>query len=586
MKGLSSHDWQSPVIFYTALGVLLYFSSLGNQFIFDDQVYIADNHLIKNFDPSGIGRIFGSIYRWDYLPLTLFTFSIDYFLYGVNPAGYHLTNSLLHLLNTVLLYWLVFCLTQSTRIAMLTGLLFLVHPVNVESVAWISERKNVLSLFFFLLSFNLYLRGTRGLSVLAFVFSCLSKSSVVVLPFLLMLHDFCFHHKKLKANVLDKLPYLFISGIFVCTTLWSHAIGETIRPHPEGNPVFTLFSMLVVFKEYLLTLLFPVHLNVWYPNQVYRSLFQPEVLFSGMILAAFLFLIRLSYKKEKMVFFGLTWFLISFLPVSHIVPIPQMMADRFLYIPCIGLFLALAVGWRNFMRGIRRHALWTAWGGFLALALVLSYAALSLNRIPVFKDDATLWQDSVAQNENNTISVMYLGLSYWGRGDKEAALAKLKRAMELEPENRLAAKYSAIIHEQNKDYAKAEEIYLDLISQFSQDSSLYNHLGVLYGNRGLYAKAVAQLDQALSVDPGFALAHYNRAVFLFKLGKPEETLVEFRQAVDLEPDNPKFQYHLGMFYLNHTDQPGLGLFHLEKSLRLNPGQPEAETIRTFLARQN
>ena len=245
-------------LFLTLTG-LIYFNSLKNGFVFDDPHYISNNYLIKALDSQGLWKLFSSFYAWDYLPLTQLSLSIDYWFYGLNPAGYHFTNTLLHFVNSLLVYHLALRISQSGRVAIWTSLIFLVHPLQVESVAWISERKNLLSFFFFSFSFLTYLRrGTCLLSLLLFLLACLAKTTVVILPLLLVLYDTSFASKHLKNILLDKVPYFFISIGITLLTLLSHSSGGTLREHPDNNPINTVFSMMVVFKEYLVKFLFPL----------------------------------------------------------------------------------------------------------------------------------------------------------------------------------------------------------------------------------------------------------------------------------------------------------------------------------------
>ncbi len=572
---------QAPFLgFYGALAFLVYFASLGGQFLFDDSVYVLQNHLIKNFDLPGLREIFSSFYKWDYLPLTFLSLSFDYFLFGLNPTGYHVTNTLLHIGNVFLVHLIAFELCRSRFVAVGTALLFLVHPVHVESVAWISERKNVLSFFFLFLSLYSYLKlERRALSLVCFILACLSKSSVVIFPLLLVLYELSFGKKKLFAAGFRTLPYHLIAAAFVGVTLLTHSLHGTIQPHPGGSPWNTLFSMLVVYKEYLKTLLLPVNLNVWYPNRVHTSLLQPEVLVSGIVLGVYLFCTALSYRKDKRVFFGLAWFAVSLLPVSHIVPIPQMMADRFLYIPSFGLFLVISLGvhllWQR--RVVAQNVL-----AFSVCGVLLVLCALSLHRIPVFADDLTLWQDSVAKNENNTHAQMHLGFSYLNAGETEPALAALARAVAIEPDNAKAMRIAALIHERNQQHDKAEAVYRRLIAMNPEKPGPYTSLGILKGNQGELEEALALFDRALSLDPDFALAHFNRGVFHFQAGRRRLAFNGYRKAAQLRPDSAPFQYQLGMFYVKVLSEPELGRRHLARSLRLNPDQPNAMALRAML----
>lgn len=584
--------------FYLGGALLIYHGSLGGEFIFDDSIYVVNNYLIKNFDLHGIARIFTSFYQWDYLPVTLFSFSLDYWVYGLNPSGYHLTNILLHVSNAALLHLVIFRITGSKFPAAAAALLFLLHPVHVESVAWISERKNVLSCFFLLASFYCYLLNNRRFFVvLFFLLACLSKSSAVMFPLLMVLYDLSFTAR--KPSLFQNIPCFAISASAGALTFMTHSRYGTVREHPDGDPLNTFYSMIVVFKEYLSKLLLPVNLNVWYPDRVFTSLLNFEGLLSCMVMGFFIILAASAFRRfepepekiegrertplagsgGRILFFGLSWFVISLLPVSHIIPFPQMMADRFLYIPSAGLFLAAAV-WIGEMRN-RSEAMKILLGVFSGVVL-LSYAGLSWNRIPVFQDDIALWRDSLARNPDNTYSMMNLGLAYWKKGDDQKALEKLAQAIEIEPKNNKAARASAVIHEGREDYGAARKIYLELIKKTPNNPVNHILLGTLHGKRGNYEEAILLFNKALILDPDSAPAHYNRAEFLYLSGRSDLALRDYQRAAQLQPDSVQYQYQLGMFHLRILKNPEGARFPLEKSLRLDPDQSNARALRKFL----
>jgi protein O-mannosyl-transferase len=558
---------------YLALAGLIYFNSLSNGFVFDDRHYISQNYLIKALDGQALWELFSSFYVWDYIPVTLFSLSVDYWAYGLNPTGYHFSNTLFHFINSILVYQLVLRITQSGQRAFWASLIFLVHPLQVESVAWISERKNLLSFLFFALSFLSYLRGrSRVLSVLLFLLACLAKISVVVLPLLLVLHDISFTNKNIRNIFKEKIPYFLISlGISVLALL-SHANGNTIRDHPDMNPMNTVFSMMAVFKEYIIKIMFPINLNIWYPDQVYKSLMESQVLIAILVIAVYVWLICKSYASQRVVFYGLVWFVIALLPVSHIIPFPQMMADRFLYVPALGLMIAVTA----MIPALNKKAC------MLAFSVILIFSLLSISRNRVYQDDLHLWQDSVAKNSNNTRSMMFLGLSHWGQGDRDQALKILQQAQILEPENTRAALYSADIYTQQEAWQQAESIYQELVQKNPQNSKYYNHLALFLGNRGQLKESLRLLNKALDLDPDYSVAHYNRGVFLDKIGDAGGALRAYQKAVVLDPKSAHYQYVMGMFYMKRTDHPELGRQHLKKSLRLNPDQSFAKTIEQTL----
>ena len=558
---------------YLSLAGLIYFNSLSNGFVFDDRHYISQNYLIKVLDGQALWELFSSFYVWDYIPVTLFSLSVDYWAYGLNPTGYHFSNTLFHFINSILVYQLVLRITQSGRGAFWASLIFLVHPLQVESVAWISERKNLLSFLFFALSFLSYLRGrSRLLSLLFFLLACLAKTSVVILPLLLVLHDISFTNKNIKNIFMEKIPYFLISLGIAVLALLSHANGNTIRDHPDMNPMNTVFSMVAVFKEYIIKIMFPINLNIWYPDQVYKSLMEPQVLIAILVIAVYVWLICRSYASQRVVFFGLVWFVIALLPVSHIIPFPQMMADRFLYVPILGLMIAVTA----MIPALNRNAC------VLVFSVILIFSLLSITRNRVYQDDLHLWQDSVEKNATNTRSVMFLGLSHWGQGDRDQALKILQQAQILEPKNTRAALYSADIYTQQEAWQQAESIYQELVQKNPQNSKYYNHLALFLGNRGQLKESLRLLNKALDLDPDYSVAHFNRGIFLDKIGDAGGALRAYQKAVALDPKSAHYQYVMGMFYMKRTDHPELGRQHLKKSLRLNPDQSFAKTIEQTL----
>jgi tetratricopeptide (TPR) repeat protein len=363
----------------------------------------------------------------------------------------------------------------------------------------------------------------------------------------------------------------------VVVALMTHTEGGTLRD--DVGPWSTLLGMLVVFEEYLTKLFFPLNLNIWYPIPKYQSPLSGDVLAGILAVGAFIFLVRLI-KKDKLIFFGLMWYVISLLPVSHIIPFPQMMADRFLYIPSIGLILAVVAGAQRIISSMGKTE--TGLARVLAVGVVLLFMSLNYHRSFVYENDFTLWEDSVKRHANNTVAVMYLGLTHWGKGDHDSALKYLQRAIEVNPKNIRAQVFMARILEEQKEFEQAIRIYENVIQQSPKTPSPYNHLAVLYGNQGKLGKAILLLEKAVGLDPEFGLAYFNLGVFQYQAGELENSLAAHQKAVEVEANNSQFHYQLGLFYLKNTDRGDLGRHHLEESLLLNPDRPDADKIRQMI----
>ena len=218
----------------------------------------------------------------------------------------------------------------------------------------------------------------------------------------------------------------------------------------------------------------------------------------------------------------------------------------------------------------------------LALGAVLLFMSLNYHRSFIYENDFTLWEDSVKRHGNNTVAVMYLGLTYWGKGDHDSAMKHLQIATELNPKNIRAQVYMARILEEQKDFVQAIHIYENVIQQSPETASPYNHLAVLYGNQGKLGKAILLLEKAVSLDPEFGLAYFNLGVFQYQVGDLDKSLAAHQKAVEVEANNFRFHYQLGMFYLKNTDRGDLGRHHLEESIQLNPDRPDAGKIRQMI----
>jgi protein O-mannosyl-transferase len=214
----------------------------------------------------------------------------------------------------------------------------------------------------------------------------------------------------LSKIIFDKWTYALISFCLAGITVISHSQGQTLRTHPENNPLFSLYSMISVFREYWMKIALPINLNVWYQNLIYKSV--TDIVGSLIFAVGFLYLLFKIRKSNLVIFFGLAWFCISLLPVSHIVPLPQMQADRFLYIPSIGAFLVFSYLINCLAKFFNaKNTLNINIDIFIYISLII-FSCLCVYRLLIFKNDFDLWKDSVRKNPNHSISVMYLGLTH------------------------------------------------------------------------------------------------------------------------------------------------------------------------------
>ncbi len=336
------------------LTLLVYFPSLINGFTnWDDNEYI-NNPFVNNLSLAGVVKTFSIYFSGNYHPLTLISLGLDHMIGGNNPFIYHFTNLLLHLLNTLLVFLLVKRLTQNNLLALLTFILFGVHTLHVESVAWVSERKDVLYSFFYLASliiYTSYASGRKGvfygLSILFFLLSLLAKGQAIMLVVILPLIDYVKGRKWFSLKVLsEKIPFFLLSLLFILIAFRAqesaNAIDYSYFTRPERF-AFASFGM----AQYLIKSILPLGLSAYYP-------YPPRLLSGGIPSFYWLYIISLPifltgsyflFKRSRIYAFGLCMFFLNLLPLLQLIPVGgAMMADRYFYMPSVGLLLCLAAG--------------------------------------------------------------------------------------------------------------------------------------------------------------------------------------------------------------------------------------------------
>jgi len=493
-------------VFTTYSGVLDHTFLLN----WDDLSYVVANEAVQGLTWSNLTTAFGRFYVGNYAPLHILSYSIDHAVWGLRPVGFLLTNVLLHSINGVLVYLLLVRLGVARLAALLGAAVFLLHPVAVESVAWISERKNLLSMTFFLTALHAYSgyrhrdsprgRGVAYLaSLTAFVAALLTKAAAVILPPLLLLFDLCFVEPASRRRwLLDKAPFVASAIAATLVTLASQA-----RSIEEGRAVFgmdpgtTFFTMTPVVVEYLRMLVWPVGLCALYAPPV-RSGPDMAVGLSALLLTLVALAGVVIFRTNRRMFFWYATFFIGFVPVLQIVPLPTLMNDRYMYFPMLGFggFVAMAAELPLRSSSIaRRTALLTA------TALLVSLGAMSRVRAEAWRDDLSLWRDVADKTPRSSLAWVGLGMSLVDAGRQEEALRTFLKALEVDPYHRLAL----------------------------------NNVGVHYNQRGLPEMGRPYLLRAIQVAPDYFEASMNLGVGYRMSGDLVAAAKAFRQALSLRP---------------------------------------------------
>ena len=407
----------APVVI-VAFTALLYANALQNNFtIFDDDAYILNNPFLKNCSLKGIIAIFSSFYSANYHPLTTLSWFLEYNIFGPDPVPFHLINVLLHLADTWLVYKLAERLSGNSITAAVTSILFAVHPMHVESVAWVSERKDVLYAFFYLLALLYYLRyissgfGRRYFwyCLVLFIASLLSKSAAVTLPVLMMLIDAYKARKISIRSLAEKIPFFILSLLFGILAILSQKSGGALNNSVVSYGANSVFVLLSGLSFYIIWLLIPFKLAIMHSYPVVHNGLLPAIYYLSLpflLVLTWLCTRRAAYRKEML--FGVLFFLVTLSVMLQLISVGlALTAERYSYVPSVGLFYIAGQWIAHMLTTANRTAV-----TILFTAAVAVYSLLTHKRIETWKDDSTLFNDLIEKYPGG-----YYG--YWLRGNME-----------------------------------------------------------------------------------------------------------------------------------------------------------------------
>jgi Flp pilus assembly protein TadD len=632
------------------LTLLCYLPATRHNFInVDDPLYILENpHVTTGLTWSNIAWAFDAGYAGNWHPLTWISHMFDCQVFGLNPAGHHLTNVLLHTANTLLLFLWLRMATGRLWPSVFVAAFFGWHPLHVESVAWASERKDVLSTFFFLLSLMAYTRyvllsklsrsaGPKSkvsqpeqqtgvaarsssrithhasfcyfLTLVLFVLGLMSKPMLVTFPFVLLLLDywpfqrFAFPRPPLRL-VVEKLPFLALSLIasivtFVVQNAWGAVSSLQSRPMP-----LRIENSLQAYTQYLFKTFWPEHLASIYAYSQNPNL--AAVVGSGLLLLVLSAVALAGARRSPWLFTGWFWFVGTLVPVIGLVQVGgQGMADRYMYIPSIGLFTAivwLLDAWvQHSPNDYALSRLRPVLSAVALLALVACLARTSF-QLKYWQNSELLFRHSLAAAPLNYCA---FGKSLDDLGRKDEALAAYSEALRLDPHLEEARYNLATLLAGRGQYqeaitnfelaikdnprhaaahhnlasallkvgrlAEAHEQMVRAVDLKPDDPAMHCSLGTIFLTESNFDSAASQFSQALRLKPDYADAHRNLGFALLNQGKTNDALVQFSEAVRLAPDNPDARFNLGLALLEQN-RPADAEAEFSAGLRLRPDE--------------
>ena len=532
-------------------GFAVYFNSLKGEFLWDDIHFIKNNTYLRSW--SHLPEIFtsdvaaGSGMRYDYYrPLATFTYLIDYSFFRLESRGYHLFSIIYHLLVGLSIYFLVGLLFRDRLLAGLTAIFWLIHPLQTETVAYISGRPDSLVALFVLLTIILYLRQMRSsglyfLMCLSGLAAVLSRENCVVLPALILLYHFIFR-RRVRLSLFA--PILLLILAYVTGRLFF--LNSPHLAPPLGERITGSLAALV---SYLRLLLFPIHLHQEY-GWHFSPLFSPGVLLGAGGLAT-LFLLwlrgpsfREASRESVLLFrFGVGWFFVALLPMSGIYPIKANLAEHWLYLPSIGFFLVLSRGVLFLSRKAAPRPVIAALG-----ALALCWGALTVHQNGYFRDPFTFYRRSARYSPFSARLRNNLGIQYYLRGREEEGIECFKKALELDPEYPEACNNLGQIYMNRGREREAEALLVKAISINPGYADGYNNLGILFSRRGEPEKSLRFLEKAARLNPLDPGILFNLGIVLEKAGKDEEAIRALKRSLLLYPDRAPAYSHLARLY--------------------------------------
>ena len=590
--------WTIPCIclFLAMITWAVFGQTLKYDFVnYDDNSYVYENDEIKGgLTVHGIAWAFTHIHSGNWHPLTSIAHMVDCQLFGLKPSGHHFTNVALHTTSVILLFLVLRRMTGSLWRSAFVAAIFAVHPLRAESVAWVSERKDVLSGVFFMLTLAAYIHyARRSLSLFRyllvfflFALGLMAKPMLVTLPLLLLLVDFWplrrfeqipsrqdgatwWHRLSVRQRfVIEKIPLLVLSALSSVATI---AAQKQALHSSEGWPLsWRINNAFVSFFTYVRQMVWPVHLAVFYPHP-------KGELSLGVVALAVATLVAISVvafmlrRKSPYILVGWGWFLVMLLPVIGVIQVGwQGHADRYTYLPHIGLYLLVTwtVSDWSASRPKRRAVV-----GTMAAVAIVFLAWLAWLQASYWRDSESLWTHALAVTSGNDVAHSGLGVVLLRRGEVDAAIAHDREALALRPGNADARANlaNALLKKGLTEEAIAQ--YQEALKVLPNESILHGNLGNAFLQAGQAAQAVEQYREFLKSQPGHPEIRYSLAVALLRQEETDEAIAQFREAVKLKPDYGEAYNDLAIALLKKGAMAD-AIATWEKALSLQPDNAE------------
>ncbi|MBN1550063.1 tetratricopeptide repeat protein [bacterium] len=578
-----------PFLIIIIAGIGAFGSSLNGKFMWDDEYVILNNLFIRDlknlpdlftseyFAPSDIGHYTQSGEE-SYRPVVTLTHFIDYALFKLNPVGYHAGNLLFHLATAIALYLLLMNLSLPVPAALPGALLFAVHPVNSETVNMISYREDLLAGMFLCLALAGFLRKRPFMTGLFGILALFSKEmAFTMLPLAAL---FLILNRSVWRQYIPALSVIVLITIGYSTAIFGGFAGSSLAPseYPGGSFGSAMATSARVVMHYLQLFVWPSHLAVDMHFLPSESFFDIRALGGILLLTgiiSFTSLWRCSWQLRYLIL----WFFIALIPVSGVYPIKNFVAERYMYIPVMGLCGVAGIGFSWLYRhgsGVRNAAL----GGLV----VVVFAGMFANNLrnAIWWEETRFFQEMVRANPFSYKGHTGLALASHRRGDLESAIFHLKQAVTIRPDNVIALYNLGCMMLEKKELDDAISCYRSVLILDPGFTESHYQLGLALLEKGNADEAEQSFRKALEYNPNFIPAQFMFGVVLQNRGEYQEAASVYQRILNRDGTYAKAHKNLGLIYLNNLDRPADAAEHLDRYLKLVPNDPQAELIRSVI----
>ena len=565
---------------------------------YDDPVYVRNNeHVNTGLSWDNVIWAFTKSYASNWHPLTWVSHMLDCQLFGMAPAGHHLTNLFLHVVNTLLLFAVLKRMTGAVWRSVFVAAAFALHPLHIESVAWVAERKDVLSTLFWILTMGAYLgyvnrpnKGRYVLVLVVFGLGLMAKPMLVTLPLVLLLLDYwplgrfqkASHHENTGRTqkgifghlLLEKVPLLVLSAGSCAVTYLAQQKGGAVTAVSAISPATRISNAVFSYAKYIGKMIWPSRLAVFYPHPRDKLSLLGAVLIAILLFTISVWVINLA-KKRGYLTVGWFWYIITLLPVIGIVQVGlQAMADRYTYVPLTGLFIIVAWGLADIS---------TKWPYRKAVLTILSVTVLSAmaiaSRLQVrhWRNSVTIFEHALKVTDDNYVAYSSLAWQLYEEGKIDQAIAYHYQVLQIKPYYLPAHKGLGRILLETGRYDEAVKHYAKALQIKPDNPDVYKNMGNALLRQGKATEAIEQYQQVLRLTPDNAQMYNDIGTALGQQGKLDQAITHFRKALEIEPEFAKAHYNLGCALI-HQNKFDEAFVHLESSIKLNPNHASAYLV--------